>query len=102
VGSQWFVRRVGQNVDRRSFTGTEAYRVAELPSQRHRQAVVVAVHVRDQEPADVGYPPSERRERLVQSLARGVDTPSGVDQYQAAIISQYVRVHRAKADVRQR
>ena len=67
-----------------------------------RLRVVVAVHVRDQEPADVAHGVAELLEAGVEDLARLRDRPAAVDQHQPVVGLDDVDVDRTQPVHRQR
>ena len=64
--------------------------------------VVVAVHVRDQEPADVAHGVAELLQTGVEDLAGLGDRPASVDEHEAVIGLDDVDVDRAEPVHRQR
>ena len=88
-------------LDRVPFLGAERHRRAEEPPHLDRLGVVIAVHVRDEEPAHVRQAGAEAGQRPLQLLERVGQGPAGVDQHQAAGHLDRVDVHRAQRVRRQ-
>jgi hypothetical protein len=57
-------------------TASEGDPRAELPAARHGHRVVIAVHVRDEEPADPGETETEKFHHLLEQLSRLGQRPS--------------------------
>ena len=75
---------------------------ADLATDHGRLRVVVAVHVRDQEPADVAHGVAELLQTRVEDLARLGDGPAAVDQHQPVVGLDDVDVDGTQAVHRQR
>jgi hypothetical protein len=95
-------RRVRRDLERRLLERAQPDLAAELPPQRDSLRVVVPVHVRDQELADVAEPGSDALQRRRELLTGGVERPARVDHHQLGAVGDRVHVHRAQRVVRQR
>src|SRR6516165_6866327 len=84
----------GQRRDRLLLAEPEGHRAAELPAQLDRERVVVAVHVRDQERADVAESGAEGGQRGGERGAGLLQCPAAVDEHEATVVLEHVDVHR--------
>ena len=75
---------------------------AVLLAEQRGHAVVVAVHMGDQEPADVAEAGAELAQASLEHLARDLDRPAAVDQGEPLVGLHDVDVHRLQHIRRQR
>ena len=70
------------DLQRVALPGAERHACAVLAAQRDGLAVVVPVHVRDEEAPHVAGREAELAEQAAEHVARGVDRPAAVDEGQ--------------------